>query len=70
MSSDDRPRYRNKKGGISTNALGVCDPDLKFIYVLPGWEGSVSDSRVLRDALRKNNRFIIPSGNLLSQILY
>ncbi|GMY25321.1 protein ALP1-like, partial [Fagus crenata] len=61
VSSDDRPRYRNRKGGISTNALGVCDPDLKFIYVLPGWEGSASDSRVLRDALRRNNRFIIPS---------
>jgi hypothetical protein len=70
VSSDDQPRYRNRKGGISTNALGVCDPDLKFIYVLPGWEGSASDSRVLRDALRRNNRFIIPSGNLLSQILY
>jgi hypothetical protein len=44
--------------------------DLKFIYVLPEWEGSASDSRVLRAALRRNNRFIIPSGNLLSQILY
>jgi hypothetical protein len=70
VSSDDRPRYRNRNGGISTNALGVCDPDLKFIYVLLGWEGSASDSRVLRDALRRNNRFIISNGNLLTQILY
>ncbi|XP_004305947.1 PREDICTED: uncharacterized protein LOC101304026 [Fragaria vesca subsp. vesca] len=35
---------------------GVCTPDLKFIYVLSGWEGSASDARVLRDALRRNNR--------------
>jgi hypothetical protein len=70
MSFDDQPRYQNRKGGISTNALGVCDPDLKFIYVLSRWEGSMFDSRVLRDALRRNNRFIIPSGNLLTQILY
>lgn len=41
--------------------LGVCAPDLKFIYVLPGWEGSASDVRVLRDALRRNNPFQVPS---------
>ncbi|XP_040361307.1 protein ALP1-like [Rosa chinensis] len=56
VSAEERPRYRNRKGDISTNVLGVCAPDLKFIYVLPGWEGSASDARVLRDALRRNNR--------------
>lgn len=61
-----RPRYRNRKGGISTNVLGVCDPELKFVYVLPGWEGSASDSRVLRDALRRRDRLHIPNGNTLS----
>ncbi|KAG5125191.1 hypothetical protein JHK82_031928 [Glycine max] len=35
VSAEDRPRYRNRKGDISTNVLGVCDPDLRFIYVLP-----------------------------------
>ncbi|KAL6191226.1 hypothetical protein ACLB2K_037617 [Fragaria x ananassa] len=57
---EERPRYRNRKGDISTNVLGVCTPDLKFIYVLPGWEGSGSDARVLRDALRRNNRLHVP----------
>ncbi|MFQ6636454.1 hypothetical protein Gotur_013804, partial [Gossypium turneri] len=23
--------------------LGVCTHDMRFIYVLPGWEGSVAD---------------------------
>ncbi|MFQ6640390.1 hypothetical protein Gotur_016726 [Gossypium turneri] len=24
---------------IATNMLGVCTPDMQFVYVLPGWEG-------------------------------
>ncbi|MBA0771985.1 hypothetical protein Gotri_007432 [Gossypium trilobum] len=33
--------------------LGVCTHDMRFIYVLPGWEGSVADGRVLRDAITR-----------------
>ena len=25
--AEDRPRYRNRKGDISINVLGVCGPD-------------------------------------------
>ncbi|KAL0332848.1 UNVERIFIED_CONTAM: hypothetical protein Scaly_2186300 [Sesamum calycinum] len=53
--AEERSRYRNRKGAISTNVLGVCDANLKFLYVLPGWEGSASDARVLRDALQRPN---------------
>ncbi|KAG5016968.1 hypothetical protein JHK85_023104 [Glycine max] len=59
VSPDERPRYRNR---ISTNVLVACGPDLRFIYVLPGWEGSAGDSRVLRDALRRQNKLEIPTG--------
>ncbi|XP_057445094.1 protein ALP1-like [Lotus japonicus] len=62
VAAEDKPRYRNIKGDISTNVLGVCGPDLKFIYVLSGWEGSAGDSRVLRDALRRQNHLQIPNG--------
>lgn len=51
----DKTRYRNRKGDISTNVLGVCSRDMQFIYVLPGWEGSASDSRVLRNAISRKN---------------
>ncbi|CAL2227880.1 unnamed protein product [Prunus armeniaca] len=61
VSAKDRPRYQNRKEDISTNVLGVCDPDLKFIYVLSGWEGSASDARVLRDALARDNPFQVPN---------
>ncbi|XLR19491.1 hypothetical protein S83_047403, partial [Arachis hypogaea] len=55
----DKPRYRNRKGDITTNVLGVVAPDMQFIYVLAGWEGSAADSRVLRDALFRNG-FSVP----------
>ncbi|KAI4299955.1 hypothetical protein L6164_033376 [Bauhinia variegata] len=57
-----KPRYRNRKVDISTNVLGVCSKDMKFIYVLPGWEGSTSDSRVLRDAISRRNGLIVTTG--------
>jgi hypothetical protein len=43
----DKPRYRNKKGKITTNVLGVCLQNMHFIYILIGWEGSIADGRVL-----------------------
>lgn len=51
MPLKERPKYRTRKGDIATNVLGVCSPDMQFIFVLPGWEGSAADGRVLRDAL-------------------
>ncbi|KAG8373757.1 hypothetical protein BUALT_Bualt11G0058300 [Buddleja alternifolia] len=50
-----KSKYRNSKGALSTNVLGVCDANLKFLYVLPGWKGSASDARVLRDSLQRPN---------------
>ena len=46
------------------NVLGVCSQDMQFIYILPGWEGSAADGRVLRDALsrtigKSNPRYVI-----------
>ena len=64
VSPEDRPRYRNRKGDVSTNVLATCGPDLRFIYVLVGLEGSTGDSRVLRDALCRQNKLDIPIGNI------
>ncbi|MBA0779676.1 hypothetical protein Gotri_003900 [Gossypium trilobum] len=38
--------------------LGVCTPDIHFVYVLPGWEGSIADGRVLRDAIRIKKKWV------------
>ncbi|MBA0767019.1 hypothetical protein Gotri_015998 [Gossypium trilobum] len=32
-----------RKYDIATNVLGICTPDMHFVYVLPGWEGSTAD---------------------------
>jgi hypothetical protein len=50
----DHGRYRNRKQQITTNVLRVCDQHIRFVYVLAGWEGSASDSRVFvgRDVSR------------------
>ncbi|XP_062080258.1 protein ALP1-like [Humulus lupulus] len=63
VSMADKPKYRTRKGEIATNVLGVCSQDMQFIYVLPGWEGSAADGRVLRDAIRRTNGLCVPNGH-------
>ncbi|CAL2255905.1 unnamed protein product [Prunus armeniaca] len=62
VPEQDKPRYRTRKGEVATNVLGVCTPDMKFIFVFPGWEGSASDSRVLRDAISRPTRLRVLVG--------
>ncbi|KAF8393770.1 hypothetical protein HHK36_019968 [Tetracentron sinense] len=37
-------RFRGRKEGTTQNVLAVVSFDLKFMYVLAGWEGSAHDS--------------------------
>ncbi|KAG6503230.1 hypothetical protein ZIOFF_035541 [Zingiber officinale] len=60
--SEEKSRYRTRKGCISTNVLGVCCPNMEFIYVLPGWEGSAHDGRVLRNAISRPHGLRVPRG--------
>nr|XP_027118694.1 protein ALP1-like [Coffea arabica] len=60
--TEQKSRYRTRKGSIATNVLGVCSPNMQFIYVLPGWEGSAHDGRVLRNAISRPNGFRVPQG--------
>ncbi|KAF7820679.1 protein ALP1-like [Senna tora] len=62
VPSEDQPRYRNRKGEITTNVLGVCTRDELFVYVMAGWEGSAADSRVLQSAILKPNGLKVPEG--------
>ncbi|KAL4035776.1 hypothetical protein IC575_004483 [Cucumis melo] len=58
----DRPTFRTRKGEIATNVLGMCDTKGDFVYVLVGWKGSAADSRILRDALSRENGLQVPKG--------
>ena len=55
-------RFRGCKDGITQNVLAAISFDLKFTYVLVGWEGSAHDSHVLNDAFSRPGGFSIPNG--------
>ncbi|KAL8534540.1 hypothetical protein ACS0TY_010523 [Phlomoides rotata] len=59
----DKARYRTRKGTISVNVFAACDRRMHFIYMLTGWEGSVADACVLRDAISRPSGFRVPHGN-------
>ena len=55
-------RFRDRKDGTTQNVLVAISFDLKFTYVLAGWEGSAHDSRVLNDAFARPGGFSISKG--------
>ncbi|PIA50562.1 hypothetical protein AQUCO_01200029v1 [Aquilegia coerulea] len=56
--------FKWKKNFTSQNVLAACSFDLKFTYVLMGWEGITHDQRVLDDARTRPNPFRIPQAVL------
>ncbi|KAL2333864.1 hypothetical protein Fmac_015077 [Flemingia macrophylla] len=58
----DAPRFRGRKDWPTQNVFPACDFDMKFTYVLGGWEGTTSDSRILKDVLSREDPLIIPQG--------
>lgn len=59
--------YRNRKGKVSVNVLGVVDRHMRFIYALTGWEGSAADGKILREAILKEDGLKVPVGKPLDQ---
>ncbi|KAF7806079.1 protein ALP1-like [Senna tora] len=62
VDPNEQTRFRNRKGDVTINVLGVCSQDAQFIYVLSGWEGSAADSRVLKSAMSRPRGFKVPAG--------
>ena len=60
VPASEQKRFRNRHGDLSHNVLAVVDFELNFMYILPGWEGSAHDGRVLKDAQMKG--FGAPDG--------
>ena len=50
MKQLDQDPWRNRKGFLSQNVLGVVQFDLTS-FVLAGWEGPAHDLKVLRDTI-------------------
>jgi hypothetical protein len=53
-------KFQGRKEGTAQNVLATITFDLKFIYVLAGWERSAHDSQVLGDALSRPSGLKIP----------
>ena len=62
VSFKESPKYRSRKDYPTQNVLAACSFDLKFTYVLPGWEGTTSDSRILKNILSRAYPLKIPEG--------
>ncbi len=60
-SAADQAESRNGKGFLSQNCLMACSFDMRFLYVLSGWEGSdAADAAIDNDA--RFHDFRIPPG--------
>ena len=64
VSRIDAPRYRGRKEYPMQNILTAYDFDMKFTYVLPRWEGTISDSRIIKNTLVGDDKLIILRGNI------
>ncbi|KAF3788270.1 hypothetical protein EJ110_NYTH21252 [Nymphaea thermarum] len=63
VPASDQARFRNRKGFVSQNVMAVVGLDTRFHYILAGWEGSATDSRVLYSALdHETDPFVVPDG--------
>lgn len=57
--------FRGRKSFATQNVMAAVDFDMKFTYVLVGWEGTTHDAVVLADALeRENGGLRVPEGNI------
>lgn len=54
--------FRGRKSYATQNVMATVDFDLRFTYVLTGWEGTTHDANVLRDALERVNGLRVPQG--------
>ncbi|XP_022883645.1 putative nuclease HARBI1 [Olea europaea var. sylvestris] len=60
---EEQGKYRNRKKVIFQNVLVACTFDMKFTYVLAGWEGSAHDGQLLRsEILRQGHKLTIHVG--------
>ena len=60
-----QPRCKQPLGVVNyptQNVLAAVDFDLKFTYVLAGWEGSAHDATILADALERDDGLRVAEG--------
>ena len=61
----ERAAFLGRKHTTTQNVLAAVDFDLRFTYVLVGWEGSAHDALILADAIQRDDGLKVPQGNSL-----
>ena len=64
VTPDMEASFRGRKTYATQNVMAAVDFDLRFTYVLAGWEGTTHDALVLCDALERENGPRVPQGNI------
>jgi hypothetical protein len=54
------PSFCGRKVHYTQNVIAAIDFDLRFTYVLSGWERTAHDALVLRDALEHESGLRVP----------
>jgi hypothetical protein len=54
--------FRDRKNYPTQNVLAAVDFNLRFTYVLAGWEESTHDALILADALERDDGLRVPPG--------
>ena len=54
--------FRGRKNYPTQNVLAAVDFDLKFTYVLAGWEGPAHEATILADALERDDGLRVAEG--------
>jgi hypothetical protein len=47
----EQAKYIGRHDYTSQNVMAICDFDMRFMFVVTGWHGSVHDTRVLQDTV-------------------
>ena len=66
VPAKQRAAFMGRKHTTTQNVLAAVDFDLRFCYVLAGWEGFAHDALILADALQREDALPVPQGNITS----
>jgi hypothetical protein len=63
VTKDVEHSFCGRKTFATQNVMAAVDFDLRFTYVLAGWEGTAHDALVLADAIERERGLQVPEGN-------
>ena len=61
-----RAAFLGRKYTTTQNVLAAMDFDLRYTYILDGWEGSSHDALILANAILREDGLKVPQGKSLS----